>query len=33
MDVISENKNENVKITVKEADILRKQILVKFDEV
>ena len=29
--VVSENKNENVEITVKEADILRKQILAKFD--
>ena len=27
----SENKNENVEITVKEADLLRKQILMKFD--
>jgi hypothetical protein len=33
MDVVSENKNEYVEITVKEADILRKQILAKFDGV
>jgi|SRR5271157_2462632 len=31
MNVVSENKNENVEITVMEADILRKQILAKFD--
>ena len=31
MDIVSENKNENVEITVTEADILRKQILAKFD--
>jgi hypothetical protein len=31
INVISENKNENVEITVQEADILRKQILAKFD--
>ncbi len=30
MNVVSENKNENVEITVKEADSLRKQILEKF---
>jgi hypothetical protein len=30
MNVVSENKNENVEITVQEADILRKQILAKF---
>jgi len=29
--VVSENKNENVEITVTEADILGKQILAKFD--
>jgi hypothetical protein len=29
--VVSENKNENVEITIQEADILRKQILNKFD--
>jgi hypothetical protein len=28
--VVSENINENVEITVQEADILRKQILAKF---
>ena len=33
MDIVSENKNENVKITVQEANILRKQILNKFDGV
>ena len=31
MNVVSENKNENVEIIVQEADILRKQILAKFD--
>ena len=31
--VVSENINANVKITVQEADILRKQILAKFDGV
>jgi hypothetical protein len=31
MDVFSDNKNENVEITIMEADILRKQILAKFD--
>jgi hypothetical protein len=31
MNVVSENINANVEITVKEADILRKQILAKFD--
>jgi len=31
MDVVSEKRNENVEITVTEADILRKQILAKFD--
>jgi abortive infection bacteriophage resistance protein len=31
--VVSENKNENVEITVQEADLLRKQILTKFDRV
>jgi len=30
---VSENKNENVEITIMEADILRKQILAKFDGV
>jgi hypothetical protein len=29
--VVSENKNENAEITIKEADVLRKQILAKFD--
>jgi uncharacterized protein (DUF2344 family) len=29
--VVSENLNQNIEITVKEADILRKQILAKFD--
>ena len=29
---ISENLNQNVEITVQEADILRKQILTKFDQ-
>jgi hypothetical protein len=33
MNVVSENINENVEITVTEADILRKQILAKFDRV
>jgi|GEM_PF-3419921 hypothetical protein len=28
---VSENKNENVEITVRDTDILRKQILTKFD--
>jgi hypothetical protein len=31
MDVVSENKNENVKIIVNDADGIRKQILAKFD--
>jgi len=31
MNIVSENKNGNVEITVKEADILRKKILSKFD--
>ena len=31
MNIVSENKNENVEITIKEADILRKKILAKFD--
>lgn len=31
MDIVSKNRNENVEITVTEADILRKQILAKFD--
>jgi transposase len=31
MNIVSENKNENIEITVQEADILRKQILAKFD--
>jgi hypothetical protein len=31
MNVVSENKTENVEITVKGADTLRKQILAKFD--
>ena len=30
---VSENKNANVEITVQEADILRKQIIAKFDRV
>jgi hypothetical protein len=30
--VVSENKNENIEITVKEADILRNRILTKFDQ-
>jgi len=29
--IVSENINANVEITVQEADILRKQILAKFD--
>jgi hypothetical protein len=29
---VSENNNENVEITVNEADILRKQILAKFNQ-
>jgi len=32
MNVVSENQNVNVEINVKEADILRKQILEKFDQ-
>ncbi len=32
MNVVSENQNVNVEINVKEADILRKQILAKFDQ-
>ena len=31
MNVVSENLNQNVEITVQEADLLRKQILAKFD--
>ena len=31
MNVVSENKNENVEIIVQDTDILRKQILKKFD--
>jgi hypothetical protein len=31
MDVVSENKNENVEIIVNDADGIRKQILAKFD--
>ena len=30
--VVSGNRNENVEITVKEADIIRKQILAKFEQ-
>ncbi len=33
MNVVSENKNENVEIVVKEVDIIRKQILEKFIQV
>jgi len=33
MNVVSENKNKNVGLTVKEADKIRKQILAKFDRV
>jgi hypothetical protein len=33
MDVVSENGNENVELTVKETDLIRKQILAKFDRV
>jgi transposase len=29
--IVSENRNENVEITVNDADILRKQIVAKFD--
>jgi hypothetical protein len=32
MNVVSENQNVNVELNVKEADILRKQILAKFDQ-
>jgi hypothetical protein len=32
MNLVSENQNVNVEINVKEADILRKQILAKFDQ-
>ena len=31
MNVVSDNKNENIEITVKEADVLRKEILAKLD--
>ena len=31
MDIVSENKNENVKIIVDDSDAIRKQILTKFD--
>jgi hypothetical protein len=31
MDVVSENKNENVEIIVNDADGIRKHILAKFD--
>ena len=31
MNVVSENMNQNVEIIVNDADILRKQILAKFD--
>jgi hypothetical protein len=31
MDIVSENKNENVEIIVNDADGIRKQILAKFD--
>ena|SRR5208283_1105487 len=31
MDVVSENQNENVEITINDADGIRKQILAKFD--
>ena len=31
MNVVSENKNENVEIIVKDDDVIRKQILAKFD--
>jgi hypothetical protein len=31
MDIVSENLNQNVEITVTEADLLQKQILAKFD--
>jgi hypothetical protein len=33
MDVVSENKNENVEIIVNDADEIRNQILAKFDRV
>ena len=33
INAVSDNKNTNVEITVKDADILRKQILAKFDRV
>ena len=32
MGLVSENQNVNVEINIKEADILRKQILAKFDQ-
>jgi hypothetical protein len=31
MDVVSENKNENVEIIVNDADNIRKEILAKFE--
>ncbi len=31
MDIVSENINENVELTIKEGDQIRKQILAKFD--
>ena len=33
MNVISENKNENVEIIVQDTDAIRKEILAKFDRV
>ena len=33
INTVSENKNENVEITIKEANLIRKQILAKFDRV
>jgi hypothetical protein len=31
MNIVSENRNENIELTVKEEDQIRKQILAKFD--
>jgi hypothetical protein len=33
MDIVSENKNENVEIIVNDADRIRKQILAKFERI
>jgi hypothetical protein len=33
MDIVSENKNENVEMIVNDADRIRKQILAKFERI